>query len=185
MKIIVMTTFAVCLSSVCAGQDEVPFPPAPSSVSSVATIVEKGEPGEPLIITGRVFQSDKTTPYAGLVLFFYQTDATGVYNKTDGYYGRPRLRGWVKTDEHGNYEIRTIKPGSYPRRKEAAHIHVTVKLPGSPAKWLESFLFNEDPHLIETERKNSAKLGRFSHVLVTTGTKTGILTASRDFLMEE
>ncbi|MEX1138171.1 MAG: intradiol ring-cleavage dioxygenase [Bacteroidota bacterium] len=181
MRTIFVVVSVIVASSAGQSQQAAPFPPAPSTVSSVATVVEAGEPGEPLRITGRVLRSDKETPYAGLVLYIYQTDASGVYNKTDNYYGRPRLYGWVKTDEQGNYEIRTIKPGSYPRRKEAAHIHVTAKFPGSPARWLESYLFSGDPNLSSMERDSPGKLGRFSHVLVTSKSSDGTLTAFRDF----
>lgn len=175
--VVVFTAMAV------HAQQEAPFPPAPSTVSSVAIIVGKDEPGEPLHITGRVYQSDRKTLYAGLVLYFYQTDVTGVYNRTDNFYGRPRLFGWAKTDESGNYEIRTIKPGSYPRRNEAAHIHVTVKLPGSRAQWLESFLFHGDPNLSESERRQPGTLGRLSPVLRISKDKDGVLHAARDLVM--
>ncbi|MEX2115881.1 MAG: intradiol ring-cleavage dioxygenase [Bacteroidota bacterium] len=185
MKTILVALLVVVFGSVSIGQEEAPFPQAPQKVSSVATITEKGEPGEPLRITGKVFRSDKKTPYAGLVLYIYQTDASGVYNKTDNYYGRPRLYGWVKTDEQGNYEIHTIKPGSYPRRKEAAHIHVTAKVPGSPARWLDSFLFSGDPNLSSADREHPQKQGRFSYVLVTSRTSDGTLIGSRDFAFDK
>ncbi|MEX2088444.1 MAG: hypothetical protein WEB62_01690, partial [Bacteroidota bacterium] len=54
------------------------------------------------------------TPAAGVLLYVYQTDATGAYNNDDGSWQRPRINGWFRTDKNGRYEIRTIKPGSYP-----------------------------------------------------------------------
>lgn len=185
MKTVFVGLVVLFTATAVLSQEEAPFPPAPSTVSSIATITGKDEPGEPLHITGRVYQSDWKTAYSGLVLYFYQTDVTGVYNRTDNYYGRPRLYGWARTDENGNYEIRTIKPGSYPRRNEAAHIHVTVKLPGSRAQWLESFLFYGDPNLSESERRQPDSLGRLSPVLRTTKDKDGVLHAVRDLVMPQ
>lgn len=37
-----------------------------------------------------------------------------------------RLEGWAKTDFEGRFEFRTIRPGPYPGRREAAHIHLTL-----------------------------------------------------------
>lgn len=183
MKSIFVGLMIVLIAREVIAQEEAPFPPAPPTISSVVRIAGEDEPGEPLHITGKVYQSDGKTLYAGLVLYFYQTDVTGVYNRTDNYYGRPRLFGWAKTDEDGNYEIRTIKPGSYPRGNQAAHIHVTVKLPGSRARWLDSFLFSGDPNLSESERRQPGTLGRLSPVLRTSKDKDGVLHAVRDLVM--
>ena len=180
------TLFAlVSILAVAPSQESAPFPPPPPDVSAVTTIAPNGEPGTRIVITGRVFRSDQKTPYAGLVLYFYHTDASGVYNKTDGSYLRPRLYGWVKTDAEGRYEIRTIKPGSYPRRREAAHIHVTVKERRATGHWLDSFLFEGDPNLNEEERMQPKKLGRLSPVLRLTECKDGVLCAERDLVIPE
>lgn len=166
-------------------QESAPFPPPPPDVSAVTTLAPDFEPGTRIVITGRVLQSDRKTPCAGLVLYFYQTDDSGVYNKIDGSYLRPRLYGWVKTDGEGRYEIRTIKPGSYPRRKEAAHIHVTVKNRPASGRWLDSFLFEGDPNLNEEERMQPQKLGRLSPVVRLAKGKDGVLRAERDFVIPE
>ncbi|HEX9615463.1 MAG TPA: intradiol ring-cleavage dioxygenase [Bacteroidota bacterium] len=185
MKTITVILTLMSTISVVQSQESAPFPPAPSGVSAVTTVAADNEPGTRIVITGSVFQSDRKTPYTGLVLYFYQTDATGVYNKTDGSYLKPRLYGWVKTDAEGRYEIRTIKPGSYPRRKEAAHIHVTVRRSGPSPRWLDSFLFEGDPNLNEEERMQPQKLGRLSPVVRLTKVKDGVLRAERDFVIPE
>lgn len=178
----VVALLFVVSAGVCRGQEEAPYPQAPNKLSSVASIVSEDEPGTRLIISGKVYRSDRTTPYSGLILYFYQTDVTGVYNKVDGSYRKPRLHGWARTDEKGSYELRTIKPGSYPRRREAAHIHVTVKT-GSSARWLDAYLFEGDPNLSQEEARQVDALGRFSPVLrLTQGTK-GELIAVRDIVV--
>src|SRR5690606_21521486 len=83
--------------------------PPPSRI----TIVPPGEPGTPLVFSGTVYRPDGTTPAPGVVLYVYQTDATGIY----GPPGRPpRLRGWLRaglpTAAAGSYEVRTTRPGS-------------------------------------------------------------------------
>ena len=183
MKTIVVASLLFVVSNLCMSQESAPFPPPPPGISSVATIVTEDEPGNRLVIEGKVYHSDKTTPYSGLVLYFYQTDATGVYNKTDGSYLRPRLYGWVKTDKDGAYELRTIKPGSYPRSRQTAHIHVTVKSPGTSARWLDSYLFEGDPNLSESEIRQIQTERRFSPVVKLSQGKSGELHAVRDIVI--
>jgi protocatechuate 3,4-dioxygenase beta subunit len=183
MKTIAVVASLLIVSDFCLSQESAPFPQPAEGVSSVATFVAEGEPGERLLITGKVYRSDKTTPYSGLVLYFYQTDATGVYNKTDGSYRRPRLYGWAKTDKDGAYELRTIKPGSYPRSRVPAHIHVTMKNAGTSARWLDSFLFEGDPNLSESEIRQMQTEGRFSPVVKLSKGKTGELRAVRDIVI--
>jgi len=164
-------------------QEEAPFPPAPQDVSSTATIVSKDEPGEQLVITGTVYRSDKKTPYERLVLYFYQTDATGVYNKTNGSWKEPRLRGWVKTDAKGRYEIHTVRPGSYPGSRNPAHIHVIISLPGEKARWLDDFLFEGDPYVRSEDLRKTAKAGSFSNIMKVTRDQDNILRCVRDFVI--
>jgi protocatechuate 3,4-dioxygenase beta subunit len=172
--------FLVLLSSACHAQEIAPYPPAPESVSSVGVLVGPEEPGDRLVITGTVYTSDGKTPYAGLVLYLYQTDADGVYNKTDRSWRRPRIHGWVRTDDRGRYEIRTIKPGSYPGSKNATHIHVIVRLPGEQPTWIDDFLFDGDPHLSARDRDRYGNKGNFSSIIKTTKGSDGTLRGVRD-----
>jgi len=183
MKSLTSLLALVVAASVAPCQESAPHPPPPSTVSFSATIAARDEPGTPLIITGRVFHSDKKTLYAGLILYFYQTDESGVYNKTDGSFLRPRLHGWVKTDKDGRYELRTIKPGSYPRRNESAHIHVTTKGSGTSARWLDEILFEGDPNLSDAERRKMDEMGRFSPVVRLSKDGNGVLHAVRDIIL--
>lgn len=180
----VVVLLCVVSAGVCRSQEEAPYPQVPIKLSSVANIVSEDEPGTRLVISGTVYRSDRTTPYSGIILYFYQTDVTGVYNKVDGSYRKPRLHGWARTDENGYYELRTIKPGSYPRRREVAHIHVTVKT-GSSARWLDAYLFEGDPNLSQEEVRQVDELGRFSPVLRLSKGKKGELNAVRDIVIQD
>ncbi|GJQ21430.1 MAG: hypothetical protein HBSIN02_17850 [Bacteroidia bacterium] len=183
MKTIILS--AVLLLSFSPPQDPAPYPPPPPDVSPVARITQNEEPGTPLTITGTVYRSDRKTPYGGLVLFIYQTDARGVYNKTDGSYLRPRLHGWIKTDGSGKYKLRTIKPGPYPGGNQPAHIHITFKPSGGRPRWLEDFLFSDDPNLTASQRALPRTLGTFSPVLVLSREADGMLVGRRDIVVAD
>ncbi len=182
VQIVFLAFLLVATSSF--SQEVAPYPPAPAGVSSVTTLVTKDEPGEKLVITGTAYKADGKTVYAGLVIYLYQTDATGVYNTADGNWQRPRIRGWIKTDDKGRYEIRTIKPGSYPRSRNPAHIHAIVRLPGEKPKWIDDFLFEGDEFLSERDVQRAANSGRFSNIMKATVDRDGTLRCTRDIVMQ-
>ncbi|MDO1500775.1 intradiol ring-cleavage dioxygenase [Winogradskyella maritima] len=116
-----------------------------------------------ILLTGKIYERDGKTPASNVVLYYYQTNTNGIYatkeieernmpknklGQTHGY-----IRGWVKSDAHGNYSIYTIKPGSYPSRNEPAHIHITIsdKNMDDPY-YIDDFVFDNDP-LLSTERR--------------------------------
>lgn len=119
---------------------------APADLSWKTVIPPPNEPGEPLDISGTIYQPDGVTPAQGFVLFVYQTDLTGYYNKEDDA-SHPRLRGWMKTGANGRYEFRTIKPGAYPHRKTPAHIHAHLYAPGYSERSIDDFWFKDDPRI--------------------------------------
>jgi protocatechuate 3,4-dioxygenase beta subunit len=134
----------------------------PSSLSSSTRIAKAAEPGTPLLIDGLVVQPDGRTPAAGVVVFAYQTDAAGLYAARPG---QPwRLRGWAKTNADGRFEFTTIRPGAYPGRDVAAHVHLTIETANYGRQW-ESLRFADDPLLTNQERAEAAAAGRFGEVL--------------------
>ncbi len=134
----------------------------PANVASSGRIAPPSEPGQPLIIHGRVFRGDGVTPAPGVVVFAYQTDRTGEYNRS-GARGW-RLYGWAKSDAEGRFELRTIRPGSYPSGRVPAHIHVTVDAPWLPRRWTDELQFLDDPLLPESQKRASAAEGKFGAV---------------------
>lgn len=120
--------------------------------SHVANIASKSEPGERLRITGIVYESDGKTPAKNVQMYFYHTDAKGIYAKKGT---EPRNsfawwhgynRGSLTTNDKGEYEINTIKPAPYPARVEPAHIHVIVKSPMQKAAYdIGAITFKGDP----------------------------------------
>jgi catechol 1,2-dioxygenase len=72
------------------------------------------EPGEPLVFSGTVKGPDGQ-PIASAVLDVWQADATVPGTYSNIHPGQPdfNLRGKLQTDEHGRFELRTIRPAPY------------------------------------------------------------------------
>jgi len=136
------------------------------------------------VLRGVVYEPDATTPAPGVLLYAYNADATGVYRRDGTETGNGRrhgqLRGWLRTDEEGRYEIRTIYPGAYPGGGEPSHVHITLTpSTGSQAgreQWAASTLFDDDPLLT---RAPSQDLGRFDPVVILVE-KDGVRVGERD-----
>ena len=160
---------------------------SPDDLSWETTIAGKDEEGERLIITGTVYKNDAKTPAENVVLYMYHTNKMGVYPKKGNETGNGKrhgyLRGWVKTNENGEYKINTIRPASYPSQTQAAHIHVTIKEPGKEEYWIESFHFEGDPLL--TEKVINRLSGKGGSGIVKLEMKNGIWYATRDIILEE
>jgi len=142
------------------------------------------EPGEPLIVSGTIYAPDGRTPMEGITLYVYQTDATGVYTTRGGNNRNTRLHGSMLTNKEGQYEFRTIKPGSYPGSTNPAHIHAYVAGPGYPEYWIDEFLFDDDGFVKDDVRRNALAQGSFSLVLKLTRGSDGILRGARDIKIE-
>ncbi len=180
-----IAVFLFFLVHVLAAQETAPFPNPPDAVQNKVALADHNEPGLRIIIKGIVYKSDGKTPYAGLVLYLYQTDATGVYNKKNRSWREPRLQGWLKTDSAGGYAIRTIKPGAYPGGKIPAHIHLTMKYPDGHTRWLDDFLFEGDPNLSKKEIAAFSGKGNFSSIVQLNPQPRGPFYGRRDIVIPE
>jgi protocatechuate 3,4-dioxygenase beta subunit len=89
---------------------------------------QPGMEGTKLVVSGRVLNT-RCEPISYAVLDAWQCDAKGVYDNT-GF----NLRGKLKTDKKGKYELTTILPPPYKvsaDRYRPAHIHLKLSAPGS------------------------------------------------------
>lgn len=161
---------------------------APDSLQWTTTIAGPDEPGTRLVVSGRVVRADGRTPAAGVVMYLYHTNASGIYPKRGQEQGNGRrhgyLRSWLKTDPNGRYEFRTIRPAAYPGATEPAHIHVTVKAPGQNERWLDDFVFDDDPLLTPDRRRRMERRGG-SGILKPVVGRDGILRAERSIVLPE
>jgi protocatechuate 3,4-dioxygenase beta subunit len=142
-------------------------------------LVSEDEPGQTLIVRGTVYAPDGATPVAGVRLDIHQTDATGYYcmapsaerdrtlprdNCPDSPPSAARLRGSLETNAAGRFEFHTIKPGSYPRSRNPAHIHFQASGAGYPAQWPPSLWFAGDPFIPADEAAKAKAAGKFNYI---------------------
>ena len=146
-------------------------------VSWSAAIADESEPGERLILTGTVFGPDGKRR-EGVTVYAYHTDANGFYRRKP--WGRPRLRGWARTNAEGRYEFHTIKPGPYPLRRNPAHIHMSIAIPGKVEWWIPELRFAEDSFLSAQETEREAQKGNFASIRPLERRADGALRCVRD-----
>lgn len=136
----------------------------PAAIMSVDTSPGWHQLGQKLLITGTIYENDGKTPAPGVVLYYYHTNVEGHYQSSPelnpsvvrhGY-----IRGWVKSDEQGEYSIYTIRPGAYPGTDEPAHIHPSVYEPGlKQPYYLDALVFDDDPLLTSRKRQRMNNRG--------------------------
>ncbi len=154
----------------------------PPQLSWQTKIASASEAGEKLEISGVIYRLDGTTPAPNIILYLWQTDATGHYTPAPNTRGITRihghLRGWLKTNQRGEYKFTTIKPAPYPNDVLPAHIHPSVKEPDKNEYYIEDFLFDDDPLLTRQER---AKLeNRGGSGILRLSKRDGVLIGTRN-----
>ena len=130
----------------------------PKEIDAVDTSAGWYEAGQKLIVTGTVMELDGKTPAPNVILYYHHSDNNGYYSPGDGKLeNRTRhghIRGWVKTDEQGNYTLYTIRPAPYPDTDIPAHIHWFVKEPDIANEYfIEDITFEDDPLLVAYRRR--------------------------------
>lgn len=162
-------------------ENTIPFEELPSH----DTLPGYYEPGIKLLVIGRVLKADGKTPAPGVVLYLYHTNTEGIYPVKGNEKGWERrhgyLRGWLKTNEKGEYSFLTIRPGAYPGRNNPAHIHITIKEPGRNEYWIDDFHFDDDPILTADARKHFSNRG--GNGIIKTTMADGMMTGSRDIVL--
>ena len=133
-------------------ESSVPF----DSLKNLCWLPDWDDKGTKLAINGVVYKADGT-PAPNVIIYIYHTDQAGVYptkgdekgwGKRHGY-----IRGWMKTNEKGEYKFFTLRPGAYPGREAPEHIHITIKEPDKNEYWIDEYVFDDDPLLTDKERK--------------------------------
>jgi hydroxyquinol 1,2-dioxygenase len=111
-----------------------------------ASMLDDDDPGDRVVVRGRI-TDPAGNPLAGVVLDCWQSNTDGWYQvqQVDGQ-SDFNLRGIFRTDDNGEYEIRTVRPGKYPIPHDGpvgallkannrgwmrpGHLHTWVKHPG-------------------------------------------------------
>jgi protocatechuate 3,4-dioxygenase beta subunit len=136
----------------------------PAALTSRARIAPATEPGIPLVVRGRAVAEDGKRPLAHAVIFAYHTDRDGHYDRPGAGAHSWRLKGWARTDADGTFEFSTIRPGAYPQRHTAEHIHFNIFLSDGRRYWADGLEFDDDPLLSKPERLESERRGAFGGV---------------------
>jgi protocatechuate 3,4-dioxygenase beta subunit len=123
---------------------------APADAPWSARMAPEDEPGERLVVEGTV-RSAAGEPLAGVSVFAYQTGADGIYGPQGNR--DPRLRVHLRTDRRGRYQFATVRPGSYPGTRIAAHIHVHVT-PRDGKEQVSEVVFEDDRFVTAAMRRD-------------------------------
>lgn len=135
-------------------ESPVAFDKLPSSI----VLPDYTDKGQKIEISGIVYQRDGMTPARDVVIYVYHTDQKGIYSTKGNEKGWAKrhgyLRGWLKTDQNGYYQFKTLRPAAYPERNAAEHIHITVKEPDKNEYYIDEYLFADDALLPKTLSKS-------------------------------
>ena len=146
----------------CEGCEAIHESPVPfEKLQPVDTLPDFHDKGERIEISGIVYKADGKTPAKDVVIYVYHTDQSGVYPKKGDETGWAQrhgfIRGWMKTNEKGEYRFYTLRPASYPNSSNPQHIHITIKEPGLNEYWIDDYHFSDDPLLTADARRNESK----------------------------
>ncbi|MGH9843375.1 MAG: intradiol ring-cleavage dioxygenase, partial [Blastocatellia bacterium] len=139
----------------------------------------------PMEISGTIYKADGKTPAAGMILYVYHTNAEGAYKPAAGQAvsrRHGRLRGWMNTNERGQYKFRSIRPAAYPGRRDPAHIHPVIKEPDKNEYYIDEYRFDDDPLLTKEERAKEEKRGG-SGIIKLTKNQNGVWIGRRDIVL--
>ena len=143
------------------------------------------EAGPHMLISGVIYEADGKTPAKDVILYIYHTDHSGKYtnrNNESGWAGRHGyMRGWMKTNEKGEYRFYTSQPASYPNTTAVKHIHPTIKEPGKTAYWIDEFVFDDDPFLTASVRASHQPRG--GDGVVKLRNENGLLVGERNIYL--
>ncbi|HEY3252223.1 MAG TPA: intradiol ring-cleavage dioxygenase [Ignavibacteria bacterium] len=161
-------------------------PLAFENLTSTDTLPDYNEAGPKLIISGIVYKKDGITPAPDIVIYIYHTDQNGYYSgkgnatgwgKRHGY-----IRGWMKTNEKGEYKFYTLKPAPYPNANSPAHIHVTIKEPDKNEYYIDEYVFEDDP-LVDKNYRNMAQNRGGDGIISLNKNEDGMLIGKRDITL--
>jgi len=165
---------------------ELMFVDVPKNISSTSYSPAWNTDAQKLLITGKVFNADGTTPAVDIIIYYWQTDNNGYYAdksyldvrvKRHGY-----IRGWVKSDAGGDYSIYTIKPKAYPNRDIPAHIHLSIKEPAIEDEYyIDNLVFDYDL-LLTTEKRKTLK-NRGGSGILRTFKNNGLLIGEHNIIL--
>jgi protocatechuate 3,4-dioxygenase, beta subunit len=129
----------------------------PKDILSGHTSLGWTEETQKLLLTGKVFQLDGRTPAPNVIIYYWHTDSKGLYSSNKETPTKAKrhgkLRGWVKSDDDGNYTIKTSRPAAYPNEDIPQHIHLSIKEPYIQNEYYADLYFDDDPLYLNHKKK--------------------------------
>ncbi|TDD98028.1 dioxygenase family protein [Flavobacterium cellulosilyticum] len=125
-----------------------PFYRPDSPIRNNLTIV--GDLGETILLTGKIYHKDCSTPYKKAKIELWHCDSNGVYDNSSEQY---RYRGTSFSDENGNYSFKTILPVPYDIGNgmfRPAHFHMMISAKGYQPLVTQVY-FKGDVHISKDE----------------------------------
>ena len=157
----------------------------PKDLKAAATIPGFDEISPKIKLSGTVYASDQKTPQPGVIIYLYQTDRNGIYNSdksaTSWAEKHGPHKGWVTTDDQGEYTFYTFRPAAYPNGETPEHIHLTIKENGMIPYYIDSVVFTDDPLLTPSEIR--AHENRGGSGIATPKLIDGMLNVKRDIIL--
>lgn len=161
---------------------EIMFTNMPKQMNTVDTSYGWQNKGEKMKVEGIVYKKDGKTPASNIIVYYWQTNADGLYAKSPAEQTRHgAIRGWMKTGPDGKYTLYTIKPASYPNSSIPQHIHIVIKEPNINEYYIDDINFEGDPLLTKAERSRLPL--RCGNGIVTVTAKDGLLSCRRDIVL--
>jgi len=115
----------------------------------------------------------------------YHTNQQGIYptkgNETGWGKRHGYIRGWMKTNEKGEYRFYTSRPASYPNSNNPQHIHITIKEPELNEYWIDDYHFADDAFITADIKNTEGKRG--GPGLLHLQTQNGIAKAKRNIIL--
>ncbi|MBI3158270.1 MAG: intradiol ring-cleavage dioxygenase [Chloroflexi bacterium] len=157
------------------------FPPD-EELGPVGTLFDYSqEDSQRIAISGVVYAPGGLSPAPGVILYIFHADRTGRFPQSGSISGCAQvhgaLRGWLMTDENGEYTFLTARPGS--EGGMYAHIHLYVKEPDKNAYALAEYTFADDP--LASGEEDIPRGG--SGVLANGVLEDGVLHYQRDIIL--
>jgi protocatechuate 3,4-dioxygenase beta subunit len=139
-------------------------------------IARDDEPGPRFIMSGRILGPD-SLPARGVDVYVYHADIQGYYARKRSQMNR--LAGVLRTNERGEYRVRSALPGQY---EAAAHIHFDIWKDGHPQRSTFVNLYTplETPPVASWPRQKTASQEWNSHMAIITVDSAGVYWCHHD-----
>jgi protocatechuate 3,4-dioxygenase beta subunit len=148
-------------------------------VENGGSIVRSPTPGAPLFFTGRVIDT-QGKPVADATVDVWHASTRGLYENQDPEQAEWNLRGRLKTDAHGIFRYRTIKPSGYPTPAggpteqllnvqhrhpfRPAHVHALIYKEGF--KTIPTQVYGDDDEILESDVQFGVMANSVGHYVV-------------------